>query len=44
MKMQMDEKEKIARCDFIIINDGVQPVLPQVIKVHKVLLSKSVQL
>ncbi len=41
MKMQMDEKEKIARCDFVIVNDGVRAVLPQVLKVHKLLLSKS---
>jgi dephospho-CoA kinase len=44
MKLQMDEEEKIARCDFVIINDGVRAVLPQVLKVHEILLSKSTDL
>jgi dephospho-CoA kinase len=41
MQQQMDEKEKIGRCDFVIVNDGVRAVLPQVLKVHEILLSKS---
>jgi dephospho-CoA kinase len=40
MQQQMDEKEKISRCDFVIVNDGVQPLLPQVLHIHKTLLSK----
>jgi len=36
---QMDEKEKISRCDFVIQNDGIQPLIPQVLKIHETLLS-----
>lgn len=38
MKNQMPEEEKMNRCDFIIVNDGLQPVLPQVIALHRQLL------
>ena len=31
---QMDEKKKMKRCDFVIINDEKQLVLPQVMKLH----------
>jgi dephospho-CoA kinase len=35
IKHQMDEKEKISRCDFVIQNDGVKPLLPQVLAIHE---------
>ena len=35
MHHQMDEKEKISRCDFVIQNDGTQPLLPQVLAIHE---------
>jgi dephospho-CoA kinase len=35
---QMDEKEKISRCDFVIQNDGIQPILPQVLTIHEKLM------
>jgi dephospho-CoA kinase len=38
---QMSEDEKMSRCDFVIINDDGQAVLPQVLKIHAVLLKKS---
>jgi len=38
---QMDEDEKMKRCDYIITNDEVTPVLPQVLELHKKLLSKA---
>jgi dephospho-CoA kinase len=41
MEQQMDEKEKMRRCDFIIVNDGIQAVLPQVLKIHESLLAKA---
>jgi dephospho-CoA kinase len=34
MKNQLDEAEKMKRCDFIIHNDGNQMVIPQVIALH----------
>ena len=38
MRHQMDEKEKISRCDFVIQNDGIQALLPQVLAIHEKLL------
>jgi len=38
MRQQMDEKEKISRCNFVIVNDGVSALLPQVLAIHKTLL------
>jgi len=32
---QMDENEKMKRCDHVIINDDVTAVLPQVLKLHQ---------
>lgn len=32
MARQMDEDEKMARCDYVIVNDGTKPVIPQVLK------------
>ena len=38
MKNQMDEDEKMKRCDFVIYNDEVQLVIPQVLELHKRLI------
>jgi len=35
---QMNEEEKMKRCDFIISNDEQQLVIPQVLQLHKELL------
>ena len=35
---QMDESEKLKRCDFIIHNDEEQPILPQVLALHRQLM------
>lgn len=40
IRQQMDEEEKIKRCDFVIVNDEEQAVLPQVLGVHEILLAK----
>lgn len=37
IKHQMSEEEKMKRADYVIENDGVQPVLPQVLKIYKAL-------
>jgi dephospho-CoA kinase len=42
MEKQMDEKEKISRSDFVIVNDGKQALLPQVLAIHET-LKKSVR-
>jgi dephospho-CoA kinase len=36
---QMPEEEKLKLADFIIVNDGIQPLLPQLYKIHKELTS-----
>jgi dephospho-CoA kinase len=41
MHQQMDEKEKISRCNYVIVNDGVSPLLPQVLAIHKTLMAKA---
>jgi dephospho-CoA kinase len=38
---QMDEDEKMKRCEYVITNDDVSAVLPQVLAIHKQLLSRS---
>lgn len=38
MASQMDEAEKMKRCDFILINDEQILLIPQVIKIHEQLL------
>lgn len=38
MRNQMDEKEKISRCDFVIQNDVNTALLPQVLAIHTNLL------
>ena len=39
MGRQMDEAEKMSRCDFIITNDDRQALLPQVLQLHYFLVS-----
>ncbi len=39
MSKQMDEAEKIKLCDFVLINDEQQMLLPQIIKLHEHLLN-----
>jgi dephospho-CoA kinase len=39
MLRQMEEEEKMKRCDFIITNDEKQMVIPQVLKIHTRLTS-----
>lgn len=35
MNRQMAEQKKIGLCDYVIINDETQPVLPQVLDLHR---------
>jgi dephospho-CoA kinase len=41
MNRQMNEEEKIKRCDFIVYNDERQLVIPQVLKLHEEFLERS---
>ena len=40
MAQQMDEDEKMNRCDHVIINDDQQALLPQVLMLHEIFLSR----
>ncbi len=37
---QMDEDEKMQRCDHVIINDDLTPVLPRVLELHGLFMGK----
>lgn len=40
MKLQMDEEEKMNLCDFIIVNDEKQMLIPQVLSLHQKFLEE----
>ncbi len=35
MEKQMDEEEKMAKCDFVIYNNDTEAVIPQVLQLHE---------
>jgi len=41
MSQQMDDDEKMKLCDFVITNDDVQPIIPQVLNIHAQLLKRA---
>jgi dephospho-CoA kinase len=41
MEQQMDDEEKMKRCDYVIINDDIEPVIPQVLRLHEIFLVKA---
>lgn len=41
LSRQMDEIEKINRCDFILVNDETQLLIPQVLDLHQKLIGLS---
>ncbi len=41
MSKQMDEAEKMSRCDFVINNDENELLIPQVIALHKFLINEA---
>lgn len=41
IKLQMDEDEKMALCDYIIVNDEQQMLIPQVLLLHQKFLKES---
>jgi dephospho-CoA kinase len=41
MDRQMDEAEKMERCDFVVVNDEQQLLIPQVISLHEMLTEKA---
>jgi len=43
MDQQLDEELKMSKCDFVLINDEQQLLIPQVLELHKKLISLSKQ-
>lgn len=41
MEKQIEESLKMRLCDYVIMNDEQQLVIPQVIKIHEELLMKA---
>ena len=41
MEQQLDEGEKMDRCDFVVVNNGTEALLPQVMAIHETLKSKA---
>jgi len=41
MSRQMNEQEKMDRCDYVIVNDGTEAVIPQVLRLHEQLLKQA---
>lgn len=41
MQNQMPEEEKINLCDFVIVNDEQQLIIPQVLEIHGTLVQRS---
>lgn len=44
MMAQMDAEEKMQRCDYVIINDGQNALLPQVLALHRIFSTGSASL
>jgi len=41
MSKQMNEEDKMRLCDYVILNDESQLLIPQVVALHEILLEKS---
>ena len=40
MSQQMKDADKMKLCDHVIVNDDVSAIIPQVLEIHQILLSK----
>jgi dephospho-CoA kinase len=43
MEQQLDEEVKMSKCNFVLINDELQLLIPQVLELHKKLIGLSKQ-
>ena len=43
MDQQLDEEQKMRKCDFVLINDEQQLLIPQVLELHEKLIGLSKQ-
>ena len=41
MDQQLDEELKMSKCDFVLVNDEQQLLIPQVLELHEKLISLS---
>ena len=41
MEKQIDEEQKMNLCQFVIVNNDIQPILPQVLSLHQQFLEQS---
>ena len=41
MSKQLDEEIKMSKCDFVLVNDEKQLLIPQVLKLHEKLIQLS---
>ena len=41
MQKQMNEDEKMKRCNYVITNDDAQLLIPQVLEIHKLIMKKA---
>jgi dephospho-CoA kinase len=41
MDEQMDDEEKMKRCDFVVTNDGQQAILPRILQLHQDFLDRA---
>jgi dephospho-CoA kinase len=41
LSKQMEEEKKLSLCDFILVNDETQLLIPQVLELHQKLISLS---
>jgi dephospho-CoA kinase len=43
MDQQLDEEVKMSKCDFVLLNDEQQLLIPQVLELHEKLIGLSKQ-
>ena len=43
MDQQLDEEVKMSKCDFLLLNDEQQLLIPQVLELHEKLIALSKQ-
>jgi dephospho-CoA kinase len=42
MQQQMPDKEKMAKCNYVIQNNNTDAILPQILEIHQQLINKSI--
>jgi len=42
MQQQMPDKEKMAKCNYVVQNNNTDAILPQILQIHQQLINKSI--